>query len=93
MQTSKELEALRKYMQKIDEDIISLALIRLDIAKRIGNEKRRLGLEVFQPSVEKSVIEHYRMRMKDEGYAPDFGEELAKCLIAQSKAVQQDDNQ
>ncbi|MEM2900099.1 MAG: chorismate mutase [Thermoplasmata archaeon] len=89
MQRKEEkIKLLRKRIEKIDENIIKLVIRRLEIAKEIGLEKKRLGLEVYQPSIEEQVILRYSQGIKEGGYDENIGKELAKCIISQSKKVQ-----
>ncbi|MFX0000795.1 MAG: chorismate mutase [Candidatus Hodarchaeota archaeon] len=53
----KELEKLRKDIDKIDNKIIELLGKRGIIAQKIGTLKRRLNKDIFQPQREKEIIE------------------------------------
>lgn len=52
------IDALRRRIDEIDEQLVRLLNARAECALAIGREKRELGLEVYQPAREKDVLEH-----------------------------------
>jgi|GEM_PF-3062739 len=86
---NEKIELLRKRIERIDEKIIKLFIRRLEYAKVLGLEKKRLGLDVYQPLVEDKVIKRYMEGIKEGGYDENLGVELAKFVLAQSKKVQE----
>ena len=53
-----QLEALRRRIDEIDEALVRLLSARAECALAIGREKKAAGLDVYQPSREKEVLEH-----------------------------------
>jgi chorismate mutase len=54
----KELDVLRRRIDEIDEALVKLLSARAECALAIGREKKALGMELYQPSREKDVLEH-----------------------------------
>jgi chorismate mutase len=52
------LDELRRQIDEIDEQLVQLLSARAACALEIGHEKKVAGLEVYQPSREKEVLEH-----------------------------------
>ncbi len=56
------LKTYRNEIDKIDNQIFELLLSRQIIAEHIGNIKKRLGLEVFDPTRERKILENLAKR-------------------------------
>ncbi len=82
----KELEDLRKEINKIDDNIIELLNMRGEIVLRIGDNKKLLDLEVYQPQREKEIIN--RVKEKSTVFKPESVEEIWKEIMGASKAIQ-----
>lgn len=52
------IDDLRRRIDEIDEQLVSLLNARADCALAIGQEKKAAGLEVYQPSREAEVLAH-----------------------------------
>jgi chorismate mutase len=52
------LEALRRRIDALDEALVRLLSARAACALAIGREKKRLGLDVYQPGREAEVLQH-----------------------------------
>jgi len=53
-----KLEELRKKIKEIDDNIIALLRERAQIARRIGEIKEEMGIDVYDPSQERKIFEH-----------------------------------
>jgi len=53
-----ELDALRRRIDQIDEELVRLLSARAECALAIGRQKRSAGLEIYQPTREAEVLEH-----------------------------------
>lgn len=82
----KELGDLRKDINKIDDQIIDLLNNRGEIALKIGNNKKLLDLDTYQPLREKEVIE--RIKNKAKILKPVNIEEIWKEIIGACKSIQ-----
>ena len=58
----KDLEVLREEIDKVDDDIIELLNKRARISQKIGNIKKLVNMDTFQPEREKEIIK--RMKSK-----------------------------
>jgi chorismate mutase len=52
------VDALRRRIDELDEQLVSLLSARAACALQVGAEKKRLGLEIYQPSREADVLAH-----------------------------------
>jgi len=52
------LDALRREIDAIDEQLVRLLSDRAECALRIGHEKKLAGMDVYQPSRETEVLDH-----------------------------------
>lgn len=64
--TDRELAALRKRIDAIDEKLLALLCERGDLAKKVGEKKRKLGMDFHAPAREREVL----ARMVDENAGP-----------------------
>ena len=59
----RELENLRREINTIDDKIIELLDKRGEIAFKIGNNKKLLDLDIYQPLREKEVIDRIKKKI------------------------------
>jgi chorismate mutase len=52
------VEELRQQIDDLDERIVALLSARASCALEVGREKKRLGLDLYQPSRESEVLGH-----------------------------------
>jgi chorismate mutase len=52
------LDALRREIDAIDEQLVRLLSERAECALQIGHEKKLAGMEVYQPARETEVLNH-----------------------------------
>ena len=50
------IEALRQQIDEIDEQLVRLFNARASCALAVGHEKKRVGLEIYQPGREADVL-------------------------------------
>ncbi|MCP8315827.1 MAG: chorismate mutase, partial [archaeon] len=88
MPSESELEALRKEVREITNEIIRLIGLRLSLAKRINEVKRFMGLPIIDYKVERdlksSVIDSCKKYNVDER----FGLRLLNLLIDEAVRAQ-----
>ena len=84
----KDIDSLRKEIEKTDAEIVRLMIRRNETAKRIGDLKADLGLPLRNLEVEKEVVKRYR-RMAENSLLPeDVSEAVCKMLIESSVGLQ-----
>jgi len=66
-----ELKELRLKIDKIDQQILHLLNGRAKLAKRVGEVKKKLGLEVHAPEREKEIINRM-IKLNKEVYGEEF---------------------
>jgi len=69
-----EIWALRKEIDRIDEEILRLLNERISIAQRIGELKKNAGLDIHAPEREREVFERL-LKLNRELYGGKFPEE------------------
>ena len=81
-----ELKKLRKDFDEIDDKIVDLLNKRGNFAITIGNIKKNLKLEIYQPKREEELIE--RIKNKQTTFTKESMVAIWKEIISASKAVQ-----
>lgn len=82
----KELEEIRKNIDDIDDSIIDLLNKRANAVIKIGNLKKLLNLEIFQPAREEEI--KIRLKNKSTIFKKSSIEAIWKEIISASKLVQ-----
>jgi len=84
--SEKELQRLRREIDRIDAGILSLLNRRMKTSARIGVRKRRLGRDPYDPSREKEILARLKAGNRGPLPAPGidfiFGEILSACRSA-----------
>ena len=83
---NKKIEELREVINEIDDKIIILLNERGEIVLKIGNLKKILDLNVFQPIREKEIIE--RIKTKSTILKPMSIEAIWREILSASKLIQ-----
>jgi len=82
----KEIEIFRKEIDEIDNQMIDLLNTRVEFAKKIGNLKKLVDMDVSQPNREKKIIK--RMKDKSVLLENDTIEAIWKEIINACKNIQ-----
>ena len=85
------LEGLRKEIGEVTEEILRLVARRMELAKKIGEVKRELGLYVDQPEVERALMRKALKEARELGLDERLASRLLSLLIAESARVQRRD--
>lgn len=84
-----ELNQLRKMINEIDSELISIFKKRLKISKDIGNYKKENNLEIYDSNREQEIIEKFlSLAKKDEKI---YIEQFLQTLMDISKEVQEEE--
>ena len=84
MRMSQDIQDLRKEIEKIDDQILSLAAKRMQLAENVGKIKKANQKPIKNYAVEKRIIERMRKKSEELGTDKDLGEGLVKTLIEYS---------
>lgn len=88
--TRSELQALRDEVDRIDSEIMSLAVMRRQAAKEIGLVKLKDGIDVRDPRRESVVADGMERRARKLGLSKGTGKGVAKALMADAVSVQRE---
>lgn len=87
-QTVSALEALRREIDVIDEQIVDLLARRHVQVQSVVAIKKATGLPIHHPAREEDLISQRRAQARRAGLDPDHIEELYRCIIRQSRMRQ-----
>lgn len=89
---SNELESLRKRIEGINDEILALLQERGTLAKKIGEEKRKQGTQVYDPQREKEMLNH--LIDNNQGpYNDNTIKQLFKEIFKASTDLQKSENE
>ncbi|MFU1788485.1 bifunctional 3-deoxy-7-phosphoheptulonate synthase/chorismate mutase [Mammaliicoccus sciuri] len=89
---SNELENLRKRIEGINDEILALLQERGTLAKKIGEEKRKQGTQVYNPQREKEMLNH--LIDNNQGpYNDNTIKQLFKEIFKASTDLQKSENE
>ena len=83
------LDTLRKKLENVDRQLLTLIKERQDLSHDIGHFKDELGLGTRDYSQETRVVNRARELAGELGLAPEVTEELFLLLISSSLTVQE----
>lgn len=84
-----DLGTLRQQVREADARLQDAVRQRLEIAREIGEAKRRSGLPLRDYAIEREVVERWRSGLIPAGVAPERAEELAQWMVEESVRVQE----
>jgi chorismate mutase len=84
-----DLEELRKKINKIDNDLISLLFERTELSRKVAEYKKENNLEIYQPQREKEIIKEKRKLAEENNLDAEFIENLFKLIMENSKKIQE----
>ncbi len=83
-----ELYNLRKKIDGIDGDLVSLLRKRMDAVRQVADYKKKQGLGITDLAREKAVIKAWKQKAAAAGLEEDFIEALAQEVISFSKSLE-----
>jgi aspartate aminotransferase len=86
--TVDNLDDLRDHMKTVTRQIISLINQRMEIAKKIGEIKSELNLNVVDDKVEQEIRNFILQDSNNKGLDPDFSGRILNLLINESVMIQ-----
>lgn len=87
-QGEEALEALRRDIDQIDEQIVDLLARRLTKVQSVVAIKKSAGLPIYHPAREENLISQRREQASRAGLDADHVEELYRCIMRQSRVRQ-----
>ena len=85
------LDDLRERMRRLDLELIANAAERIELARLIGETKRRQNLPTVDYAQERAVLERANRAALERGLDPRVAEELLARLIRASVSAQDED--
>jgi chorismate mutase/prephenate dehydrogenase len=92
VEEERSLDSLRGRIRELDLALIALAAERVEMAREIGQLKRRQRLSTIEYAQEKLVLERARAAAEERGLDPAVAEDVFAALIRASVTVQDADN-
>ncbi len=86
--TVEKLDDLRYSMKTVTQQIVSLINQRMEIAKKIGEIKNELQLNVIDDKVEQDIKNYILFESKNKGLDPEFSGRILNLLINESVTIQ-----
>ncbi len=86
--TLDKLDDLRYHMKTVTQQIVSLINQRMEIAKKIGEIKSELNLDVVDDTVEQEIRNFILHDSNNKGLDPDFSGRILNLLINESVIIQ-----
>ncbi|AEF96858.1 chorismate mutase [Methanotorris igneus] len=83
-----QLEAIRKRIDEIDEELIKLMAERTNFAKDIAMLKKALNMPINDSKREKEVYEKTRKLCNKYNFDEEIGVKIIKILVEHNKAIQ-----
>src|SRR2546426_10928296 len=88
----RSLEKLRERIWRLDQELLARAAERVELARQVGDLKRRESLPTVDYAQEVVVLRRAREVAQELGLEPGVAEDLLARLIRASVTVQDEDN-
>ena len=82
------LDDLRKDIDRVDEVLVRLLNERARCACEIGQLKKELGVEIYQPEREKEVLQHVRAVATEGPLGPEAIGRLFERIIDEARRLE-----
>jgi chorismate mutase-like protein len=79
---------LRQSIDELDRQILELISQRLRLVKQVGEVKRHLGLDVYDPAREKDLLERVALAAPAP-LTSAMAERIFQCIIEESRGLEQ----
>jgi chorismate mutase / prephenate dehydrogenase len=87
-----ELDELRERIRRLDAELVERAAERIDLARRVGEVKRRQNQPTVDYAQERVVLERARSAARERGLDPAVVADLFAGLIRAAVTAQDEDN-
>ncbi|WDE06513.1 bifunctional chorismate mutase/prephenate dehydrogenase [Thalassomonas viridans] len=79
-----QLKTLRNDIDDIDSQIVALLVKRRAITTKVGQLKSQVGMPIYAPDREASLLQQRRSQAQDQGLCPDLIEDVLRRLMRDS---------
>lgn len=79
---------MRQSIDELDRQILELVSERLRLVMQVGEVKRGLGLDVYDPERERDLLERVA-RAAPPPITPAMAQRIFKCIIEESRGLEQ----
>ena len=86
-----DIEALRRRIRAIDQEVVRLAAERTRLARQVGDLKAEQGLPIRNYAVEAEALKLVQEEAARSGFPPGPAEDVVKLLIRESLRAQERD--
>ena len=86
--TNEELDTLRDEVQRVTTQIMRDVQQRIELARKIGEVKSRLGMDIKDEKVEHEIRMRVMLLAEEIGMSTEFALQLLNILLAESQQVQ-----
>jgi aspartate aminotransferase len=86
--TNEELDILREKVRGVTVQIMRAVQERMELAKKIGDVKSRLGIDIKDEKVENDIRMTVMLLAEEIGMSTEFALQLLNVLLAESEQVQ-----
>ena len=88
----RELEALRERIRRLDLELVERAAERIELARRVGEAKRKRNQPTVDYAQERVVLERARAAARERGLDPAVAADLFAGLIRAAVTAQDEDS-
>ena len=82
------IEEHRKAIDKLDSELVRLLADRLELSRKIGEEKRSTGEEIHVRTREIAILDRVKLYGDQLGLDEDFLTSLYQVILAESRRIQ-----
>jgi len=83
------MNELRKEVDKLDSDLITILAKRMDLSKKIGMKKEQTDEEIHVRTREITVLDQAKLLGDRAGLRDDFITNLYQVILAESRRIQE----
>ncbi|KMJ46842.1 chorismate mutase [Xenorhabdus khoisanae] len=81
---AEELSQLREQIDEVDKALLALLAKRLNLVAQVGEVKSQLGLPIYAPDREATMLASRRQEAEDMGIPPDLIEDILRRIMRES---------
>src|SRR5918996_3254208 len=86
--TNEELDILRDKVRAVTTEIMRVVQQRIELARKIGEVKSRLGIDIKDEKVEHEIRMRVMLLAQEIGMSTEFALQLLNILLVESEHVQ-----